>query len=180
MICRRQPRRLCTSFDPSPPGCASPATCDRKTKHARRSRRAKRCASLGCNGGWMTANKSPTKTPSKSPTAKAPTGKRRLARQPDNYPQSGAPLPEPIEGAEIVLRVAGMFQRGMSMAQITELARGLSWACGAVGMFASIQPHVPGDVIDALAIEARASFENGQSSVSEAQIKGAAKKEQAA
>lgn len=180
MICDAQPATACAAKLSAPKGCTLAPPCRRTPTRTRRSRRNKKCAGLGCNGGWMMTTPPPSKMAPKTTAKKPATGKRRLARQPDNYPQSGAPLPEPIEGAEIVLRVAGMFQRGMTLAQITELARGISWACGAVGMFAAIQPHVPGETIDALAIEARASFEDGQAQVSEARIKSAAKKEQAA
>jgi hypothetical protein len=180
MICAASPRALCADLLnslPQTPGCALPPACRRTLNRTRRSRRAKRCA-YGCNGGWMTARKSPTETTPKTAPKKAPTKGRALARDPSKRPQSDAA--PPITGAEIAERVAGMFQRGMTMAEITELARGVSWACGAVGMFAAIQPHVPGETIDALAIESRDAFEDGQAKVSEAQIKSAAKKEQAA
>lgn len=124
-------------------------------------------------------NKSPKAAP-KTNAPRAATGRRRLGRGIENYPQSDAPPPARIDGAEIVLRVAGMFPRDMDLREATELAKGLAWAYGAASMFLAIQGGISGDQVDALAQVVRDACEDGQRQVLEAALKDAQRKEQAA
>lgn len=127
----------------------------------------------------MTAAKTPPKTTAK----KSPTAKRRLASNPDNYPQSGAPLPPSIDGAEITLRTHGMILRGMDTESIAELARGLSYSLGLIWMLLGARAGFGGPLYEQAKKEINAAHQRGMSDVSEALIaeaKGKAAKEQAA
>lgn len=125
----------------------------------------------------MTAVKSPAKNPPKNATAKPATGKRRLTRQPDNYPQSGAPLPEPIEGAEIVFRVGAQVHCGMDLETALELLKGLLFSAGSVhALMATTTTDgalFDRDLFDRACAEAQAAYDRGRAAIVDARIASA-------